>query len=474
MYRWLLLVGLLCLGSGRMLFLVGHTPVLGYANNYDMIRLQACHQIWPRNAEPGQLHLKAPLEYYQFQSLDLGQCFLSSELLFTSFTVAYLHWRGKSTDTAISIRVFGFTRAIFLILIAFAFSVFCAWYRQWLAAFGNALVYALILTDPANTLFLNTFYTEFSSLFFFYATLLSLYLYGHYPQKNWPVWLLAVGFLGLGFSKPQHFLLPFLLLITLGLVMGKQIYKKKLLLPVLVVIGILGYQSWNLFFNPQMQYIRSANTTNMFLGAVLPAASQPANVLRQLNLPADCLTHQGKTWYTINQNKHPCPAVLAISRWQIFYLMMTDPPLLWRLTQAGVNHLRPWALFEHPYPDDRLQFIYGHVAGQSSQHVSHYLFTLSYFLKTLPNIVMLLGFFLPALLAIGLWQQRRYCIQSELVVLLSLVITLYTVFFTALLGDGLIEFSKHTHLFFTSYLAIIVLLGLASIRKLLYFYQRSA
>ena len=35
------------IGIIRMFLVILHSPLLGYANNYDMVRLQACQQIWP-------------------------------------------------------------------------------------------------------------------------------------------------------------------------------------------------------------------------------------------------------------------------------------------------------------------------------------------------------------------------------------------------------------------------------------------
>ena len=31
----------------RLFSFIAHDPLLAYGKNYDMIRLQACHQIWP-------------------------------------------------------------------------------------------------------------------------------------------------------------------------------------------------------------------------------------------------------------------------------------------------------------------------------------------------------------------------------------------------------------------------------------------
>ena len=82
----LLALLLMLAGSERLLDVALHNPLLAYANNYDMIRLEACHQVW--SADPAialdRGTPEAPIRFYtRDRHLDTT-CFHSSALLFTT------------------------------------------------------------------------------------------------------------------------------------------------------------------------------------------------------------------------------------------------------------------------------------------------------------------------------------------------------------------------------------------------------
>ncbi|MBK8289481.1 MAG: hypothetical protein IPK95_13365 [Cellvibrionales bacterium] len=118
---------LLFIGIGRIFSLVMHNPVLGYANNYDMIRLQACHQIWPSdrivNITAGTP--AAPLRRYTLDKHVDTPCFPSSELLFTSIGIEAGKLKNHVTgEVLISIKTIGLVRAIFLAMTAMLISLY--------------------------------------------------------------------------------------------------------------------------------------------------------------------------------------------------------------------------------------------------------------------------------------------------------------------------------------------------------------
>lgn len=80
------------------------------------------------------------------------------------------------------------------------------------AALVNAAIFALILADPYNTLWMNTLYSEFAALLFAYtsATLL-YYLVSAESPRHGIAGLLIMSLFLLGLGKIQHVLLPFVL-----------------------------------------------------------------------------------------------------------------------------------------------------------------------------------------------------------------------------------------------------------------------
>src|SRR5699024_3446732 len=152
---------LLGIGVFRIFSLVLHDPVLGYANQSDMIRVQSCHYFWPldSNIAPGQPTPRAPLKDYKLdtQSDFTRRCQPSSELIFTAILAFIIKIMGL--ENGFSIQILGAIQGLSLSICAIGFSLWFLIKRRLIAALSNALVYAIVLADPANTLYLNTFYT---------------------------------------------------------------------------------------------------------------------------------------------------------------------------------------------------------------------------------------------------------------------------------------------------------------------------
>jgi hypothetical protein len=163
--NWLLVAVLLGAGAVRLFSLVLHEPLLGYGNNYDMIRVQACHQLWPtaEGYSPATGSPAHPLDMYRFdRSLTIGMrsCLPSSEHLFTYLGEGMTYvLKGASSRPTVPIRLFGFLRALALGTFAVLFSLWFLARGDGRAAIANGLIFAGILTDPSNTLYLNTFYS---------------------------------------------------------------------------------------------------------------------------------------------------------------------------------------------------------------------------------------------------------------------------------------------------------------------------
>lgn len=435
-FRWVA-VGcllLLAVGAARILEVAGHEPAAGYANNFDMVRLQGCVRTWPTEAEPYQQTPTAPQPFYRIDFTIGGPCHLSSELALLAPAIG---WGLFQPDRILPLQAVGLVKAAIFIGVGAAFTLLLLARRDGRAALAHGAIFALVLADPANTLYLNTFYAEFSALLFFYMAAVLLYLVG--PDRS-PPWLglaFAAALLLLGLSKPQHQALPALLLLCALPALLRRRRRATLALGVVAVLTTLVFHNIDPLGGKAP--IRLANATNALLGAVLPQMEDRAAALRRLGLPAACEAHIGKTWYTAGvAAAHPCPEVAAVPRARWLALFVQQPAAFHALSRAGIERLRPW----------RLDYL-GELAGQSLGRLQAW--SLSAPLAALPApawavLWALPGFYLfAALVSIG----RGGGWSEGSLLCCALASGFYLVFYSALFGDGFFEFPKHNHLLFS-------------------------
>jgi hypothetical protein len=215
-------------------------------------------------------------------------------------------------------------------------------------------------------------------------------------------------------------------------------------------ISLMLVLQWRNLSQERFQSQRLANATDTYLGAVLSSTSDPETAVATLGLPVQCEDHVGENWYTPGlQENHPCPEVMAVSRLKIFSLIVDDPAIYLRLTQKGTELLRPWIVN------------LGQVAGDDYGSVIRYMSSISPWLDQLSERMIRTAFFIPMLF--GIAQLGWILIQSPveyahlLTITLSLIGTLYIVFYSSLFGDGFIDLAKHTHLFFSIYLSWLLI-----------------
>jgi len=439
------------LGSLRMFSVVTQQPVLGYGNHYDMIRVQSCHQIWPVNTQvpKGYPTPFAPNNLYTFDSNSKHHdCFVSTELLFTSTTVAILSYLGLET---FSMTSFGITKAILFMLVSLSFLIWFMVRKKLGVALCHTIIYSLIIADPANTLYFNTFYTETSALFFLYTSLLLFYVVASDGMTRINAMLFGLSLVYLALSKPQHILLP---IVILAIFLITQIQTIKLhriaTIVLLVMVGAAVFYQAQYRQTKAMYYVNYANATNTFLYTVLPAATDIKQAATILNLPSGCIEHAGKSWYSngINNQNHPCPEVQHTSRLSLIQLLAYDPHIILKTSFNAIQHMRPWVLY-----------YLGTVGEQHLGRMENKAWTLSKLIDAIPEPILKILFFMPmtllGFLFAALLSRRFLEIKTELSLLLCLISLKYIVFYSALFGDGYIEFAKHTHLYFSLYLAII-------------------
>jgi hypothetical protein len=436
---------ILILGLSRLFTFVGHDPVLGYANNHDMVRIQACHQVWPHDTTIDRKRSTgaAPLERYTFSQVE-AVCLPSSELIFTFITTTILHaYESVLPLDSFSIRLFGLTRALALATAGIFFFAYLTRKRLRGASLVHSLLFTLVLVDPVNTLYLNTFYAEFSAFFFFYTSLGLLYCLGASGSARSLSGALGLSLFLLGTSRLQHILLPVIFLLVLIAVSWPIKETRKVFQVGLACLAILSSLlfHWDHTRTRNGKKMGLANATDTFLLTVLPAASDVTRASEILGLPSHCLEHVGKSWYTKGmQRNHPCPEVADVPRFRIVTLSVLDPAFFATVTTKGLDRIRPW-----------LNTFVGHVGGAERRSISQETFTIAAWPDHLSRTGLIVLFGLPGLVLIwAAYKGARRSFDYETAVCVVLAMTTYTVFYSALFGDGYIELLKHAHLYFSA------------------------
>ena len=157
---------LLALGAWRIAVIVAASPMLGYANQFDMGRTSACFGLWPDLPEPAryEAHPQAPIARYVRGEQRPAECYRSSELAFVAAALAI-----APRDGPVDLRIVGAVKGAVLILVALGLDAALKRRPAW--ALANAAVFAIVLADPMMTLWLNTLYTEFGALVGAYASI---------------------------------------------------------------------------------------------------------------------------------------------------------------------------------------------------------------------------------------------------------------------------------------------------------------
>src|SRR5699024_7744363 len=157
-----------------------------------------------------------------------------------------------------------------------------------------------------------------------------------------------------------------------------------------------------------------------------------------------------KTWYSPELAKNnPCPEVTKVSRFRLLRLALEDPSFLANTTGGGIQRLRPWIL----------NYL-GQIGNQNLGQVNQ-IFSISSWLNELPALFLKVAFLIPGLIyflgCVNFIKKIPTSMRNLTTLITAIISLMYIVFFSALFGDGYIEFQKHTHLFFSLYLALLII-----------------
>jgi hypothetical protein len=454
----LALVACLFGGLWRAVPLLVHTPLIALANSYDETRYSACFDLYPDRPDtiaPTQNSPQAPFSRYAFRANGQPMCYWSSELLFQGAVVALYHAQAALTgQRSFSVRWLGSLKFAVLLGLWAAFSL--AWWRRgepW-PVLTNGLLLPLLFADPANTIYLNTFYAEWTALLALYTLSSLILLYADAPRGTRVSWLLAAAAFVLALSKIQHLLLPCVCaLIVLGHGYLRERHwswqGKALLLGALVGLSVQVVQLQR--DSDAIRAIDMFNRADVTFTGLLPNARDPAVTASALGIAPDCLRFIGlRAWQMSDYPEHACPGLVNVTRGRELATLLHEPGMDWRLFWHGALALDPW-----------LAPGLGLVERGNFQKLPSGFFSISGALTAAPPLraLVLSGppLALILLLLSGPQQRQRLLIYTALTVATMLATLGITV-----LGDGLADTPKQGHLVFNAALAWwICLLALA-------------
>ncbi len=503
----ILVMALLLAGMLRALALWAHAPLYAYANSYDQTRYTSCFDLYPQRSgvAPQQNSPATPYARYVFIETGVPMCYWSSEFAFQALTVAIYRIEAAITSAKEhSVRWIGALRLAALLALSVGLSR--AWWRRGerRAALANTALLLLVFADPGNTLYLNTFYAEWTTLLAAYATLALIALWRGYDRSWGRFAALALVAFVLATSKLQHLALPLVFAAVLavpGWLLDRRIGWRAIALLVGGVSG-LALQTVQLQRGgAMMDAIRQYNAADVVFTALVPLAGDPRALLVEMGIDPDCVEYAGdKAWQLPGMPDNVCPSLATFGRGTELVALLHHQRIAARLAWHGMLDLDPW-----------LAQNIGHIEGSEFAHIPRSTPSVGVLLHAYPAVQFgLLALPLAGLIGLmaggGLRRSRniRNSIgnpffdapaknlpprKREVVQCLSthpevagshpltvpqswngafeftalIVSLMLTTFAITLLGDGLADVAKQGHLVVNAALAWLVILAIGSI-----------
>lgn len=431
----ILLVAFAAIAIVRGIVLVCHSPLLAVANNYDQIRELACLDLgpWRPGVNAGVANPPAPLSRYSFQPLSRDACVWTTNLAFT--VPVAIAWRAAEAVNGRPVhsvrRLAELRLAAWFAVAAFATRAFLRRNRPDLAV-AHMAWFSLVGMDPANTLYLATFYAEPAAIFGLYLTVVTATVALLSPATT-TLLIAALGAFILAGSKLQHLVLPMLVGVCFLAAGGRASRRVALALVAGGALGCalqLGNQMHDTWMNRDMAMI---NRMDYVLTVLLEDTSDRERVARALALDDECLSHRGKNVFEIAMpSEKACPNNAEWRKTTMWWLLASDPVAIGRAAMRVPSLLLPWL-------PQKLGLVEGETyAGLPS---------------TTPSIASLFGSSPAAAGALLLtpWLILAVCCTRRdwrLARAFALVCAVGSgsICAVALLGDGTVDFAKHAQL----------------------------
>jgi hypothetical protein len=435
----------------RLFSLVLHAPVVGYANQYDMARLSACLDFWPAGTvQPEMATPQAPLRRYSISNAPDAACLFRSEALLAGTLVQVVH--RLTGQTQYDVRVIGLSKSIFLA----AAILFFAWRSRrhaWVQLI-HAIAVATILSDPFNTLYMNTLYTEFSALFGTYMAVMSLCLMKLDARADKGLMTaFSLGLLILLFSKNQHILLPWLLMMFA--VCGLRGIAKPKAWMVLAGILLVGTALQLTLMRHQHDSLAKANIYNVLFLTVLPSVESVGESVETLDLGETCESLVNTSWYRLrgHEPERLCPEAFDVGRVSVLAALAFRPAALMDVVFKSVYQSTAWRV-------GYLGEIEGERTGKVDIDSGIAYVSVSDLVRIMPYPWYVAFLASPGLYALCAAALRPKAVpadpfgQSAARFMLSVCVSCaFLVWFVAVLGDGYSDLAKHLHLAFNFILA---------------------
>lgn len=350
--RWLWPILALCLIAGviRAAALLTHDPLIALANSYDEVRYTACFDLYPDRPgvdDPTRNSPEAPYSHYAFVPNAAPICYWSTELLFQGATVAIYHLQHWMTGaTSFSVRWIGALKFAALIAVWLAFGF--AWIARgepW-SALANGLLLPIVFADPANGIYLNTFYAEWTALLALYTLFGLILLHDEREFSRRAFALIALAAFALALSKIQHIVLP-LACAFVVLLVGRLRHRRWPWQGIALLAGALlgtGVQVIQLSRDsPAIDAINQFNRADVVFTGLLANARDPEATAKDLGLSQDCLRFTGKSaWQIADWPESACPQLANVTRGKELATLAREPDMALRLWWRGLLHLDPW------------------------------------------------------------------------------------------------------------------------------------
>jgi hypothetical protein len=307
------------------------------------------------------------------------------------------------------------------------------------AAIVNAALVPLVFADPGNTMYLATFYAEWTSLLLAYALVALLLLWRNAPRSRTRFIVLALVAFALAASKLQHMLLPLAFAITVFAIDRVRLKRTTWRAFALTFGALLGAyfqfvqtQRHGLMIDTIQQY----NTADVVFTALVPLAGNPEALLVDIGIDPGCAIYSGKrAWQLPDLPDRTCAGLASFTRTREIGALLRHPSIVPKLFVKGVLALDPWLA-------DNI----GHVEGRQFEKLPPSVPTLGRPLHAYPWLQLaLLALPIVALVALlvrpGL-RKGSVALDATLLVVVTMVATLGI----TLLGDGLADTAKQGHL----------------------------
>jgi len=447
-----LLAVLWAIGTLRALLLCMHSPLYAYANSYDQTRYTTCFHFYPdrpADVPPQQHSPEAPYAKFRFIETRDPMCYWSSELAFTGATALIWSVGEAMGYTTHDVRWVAALR--WLALLALSIALSRAWLRRGdtRAAVANAALVPLVFADPGNTLYLATFYAEWTALLAAYTLFALVLLWRDEPRSRGRFAVLALVAFALATSKIQHMLLP----LGLGVVvlvldrwrLGRTGWRGAAVI-VGALLGLCLQFVQTMREGPMMDTIRQYNRADVVFTGILPFADDPRALLDELGIDPGCAIYSGKrAWELPDLPEQACRGLVDFTRGRELGVLIRHPSIAAQLAASGVPALDPWVA-------DNI----GHVEGASFRKLP----------ASIPGIGQLLHasgaarfmlLVLPLLALLVLLVRSGPRKGSAALDWTSLVVaTMAGTLAVTLLGDGLADTAKQGHLVIDAALAWLV------------------